>query len=165
MSVDTRSTSLAWTLLYILIPVSILTILSLLAALYSIALLVKVDGLWSLWIWLLFYYFFRRENHLWAIPRATIIYCMDTWRNSIGYAFGRGCRFVFHVHPIFICLSSSSLLISLLIQRENLLLQEPCSRHLSTLFTRSLRLSLLPETVYLVSLLSFSSINFLYFSW
>ena len=87
MSVDTRPTSLAWILLYVLIPVSILTILSLLAALYSIALLVKADGLWSLWIWLLFYYFFRRENHLWAIPWATIIYCTGTWRNSIGFCF------------------------------------------------------------------------------
>ena len=65
---------------------------------------------------------------------------------------------------IYICLSSSSLLISSLIQRENLLLQEPCSRRLSTLFTRSLRPSLLLETICLVSLLSFSSINFLYFS-
>ena len=162
---DTRSIGLVGTLLYVLIPVSILTILSLLAALYSIALLVKADGLWSLWILLLFYYFFKRENHLWAIPWATIIYCTDTWRNSIGSAFGRGCRFVFRVHPIFICLSSSSLLISSLIQRENLLLQEPCSCSLSTLFTRLLRPSLLLETICLVSLLSFSSIYFLYVSW
>ena len=61
---DTRPTGLVGTLLYVLIPVSILTILSLLAAPYSIAPLVKVNGLWSLWTWLLFYYFFRRENHL-----------------------------------------------------------------------------------------------------
>ena len=162
---DTRPMGLAGTLLYVLIPVSILTILSLSAASYSIALSIKADKLWSLWTWILVYYFFRMENHLWAIPQATIIYCMNTWRNSIGSTSGRGCRFVFCVHPIYICLNSSSLLISSLIQKENLLLQEPCSRHLSTLFTCSLRPSLLPMTVCLVSLLSFSSIYFLYFSW
>ena len=127
---------------------------------YSIASSASTDGLWSL----IFIYSGKKIGHLWVIPRAAFIKCLNKWRKLVGPVFGRGCRFVFRVHPIFICLSSSSLLISSLIQRENLLLQEPCSRRLSTLFTRSLKPSLLLETICLVSLLSFSSINFLYFS-
>ena len=82
-----------------LIPMSILTILSLSAASYSITPSIKADRLWSLWTWILFYYFFKMENHLWAIPRATIIYCTNMWRNSIGSTSGRRCHFVFCVHP------------------------------------------------------------------
>ena len=110
--------------------------------------------------------FFQEGKSFMGDSSSSHYYCTDMWRNLIGSASGRGCHFVFGLHPIYIyiCLSSSSLLISSLIQRENLLLQEPCSCRLSTLFTRSLRPSLLLETICLVSLLSFSSINFLYFS-
>ena len=57
---------------------------------------------------------FRQErvNHLWGILQAAFIKCLNTWRNLIGSAFGRGHRFVFRAYfPLYIPYPLSSFLL------------------------------------------------------
>ena len=73
-----------------------ITKLPLSAAPYSIASSASTDGLWSL----IFIYSGKKIGHLWVIPRAAFIKCLNKWRKLVGPVFGRGCRFVFHAFSI-----------------------------------------------------------------
>ena len=76
-----------------------------------------------------FFYFYyllfclsKKRGHLWAIPRAAFINCLDTWLKQIGFVSGRGCHFIFRA--LFILYISQFLphfspISSLLIIRES----------------------------------------------
>ena len=46
--------------------------------------------------------FFQEGKSFMGDSSSSHYYCTDMWRNLIGSASGRGCRFVFGLHPIYI---------------------------------------------------------------
>ena len=156
---DTRPTGWFGASLYALPWVSPnITKLSLTAAPYSITLSTKVDGLWSSVFYLYLFnciYSGIRKRHLWMFPWAPCINCLNTCRIPTGSASGQRCHFVFHAtfDSIYTSVFSFSPFYCRFRERE---LTAWRTLLPSSFFIRLLRPSLLPETVFLVSLLFFS---------
>ena len=159
MLIDTRPTGLFRVSLYALPCVSPnITKLPLSAAPYSITSSAKVDGLWSSVFYLYLFnciYSGIRKRHLWMFPWAPCINCLNTCRIPTGSTFGRGCNFVFRApfDSIYTSIFSFSPFYCRFRERE---LTAWRTLLPSSFFIRLLRPSLLPETVFLVSLLFFS---------
>ena len=92
----------------------------------------------------------KKKGHLWMIPQATFIKCLNTWRKLIDPTSGQGCHFVFCAFSIYLYISTLPLIshtstLTDLLRESSLLSKSPHFRQLAGLITFAASISLRPS--------------------